>query len=229
MGSFGRTVISFVQRRPIVSACVSGFISGTGGDLVAQTYENHKRKDDGLKVLPYNLYRVATVSAFSMFSSVCLFLPFYGFLDKRFGANPTTAGIAAKVIADDVFFVPGVEIPLFFGWSDLANGESNFAPRFERDYKTTALAGWWYNIPITLLNFTVVPPPLRVMFLDVAEFGWITIMSHIGHSHTSSGAVDVFDSLPNPAIHTARCEKDDGNTTANVEPSNGFAALPLII
>jgi len=221
---FGRQLIEFVQRRPIVSACVSGFISGTGGDLVAQTYENHKREEKQLQPLPIDPARVATVAAFSMFSSVCLFLPFYGFLDKRFGANPTKAGIMAKVVADDFFFVPCVEIPLFFCWSDFFKGETDFGKRFERDYKTTALAGWWYNIPITVLNFTVVPPPLRVMFLDMAEFGWLTIMSYIGHGHDQpNNTIEMLENIRNPALSVAQCE--ELTETPSVKVSKELSAL----
>lgn len=59
-------------------------------------------------------------------------------------------------------------------------GESIEA-RLRREYTNTALAGWLFNIPITVINFTLVPLPFRVIVLDGAECVWSAVMSYLSH------------------------------------------------
>ena len=127
-----------------------------------------------------NSRRWLGVATYSTFSSVFLYLPFYRALDARFGVAVTLQSVAAKVVLDDLLFVPGVEIPSFFVWSGTVEGK-NVRGLFERDYLSTLIAGLWFNIPVTILNFTVVPPHLRVLVVDVAEMAWCGILSHFSH------------------------------------------------
>lgn len=133
------------------------------------------------------------MATYSTFSSVFLYLPFYRALDARFGVAVTLQSVAAKVVLDDLLFVPGVEIPSFFVWSGTVEGK-NLRELFERDYLSTLIAGLWFNIPVTILNFTVVPPHLRVLVVDVAEMAWCGILSHF--SHRSDTVLPV--TLPGP-------------------------------
>lgn len=53
--------------------------------------------------------------------------------------------------------------------------------RFRTEYRDSVMAGIIYNIPVTVINFTLIPPPLRVPFLDISECVWTCILSHLSH------------------------------------------------
>eukprot|EP01047_Picozoa_sp_COSAG01_P142363 COSAG01_NODE_73616_length_240_cov_89.276596_1_plen_65_part_01 len=46
-----------------------------------------------------------------------------------------------------------------------------------REYWSTVAGAITFNIPITILNFTVVPPPFRVLVIDVSEVLRTTLLS----------------------------------------------------
>lgn len=160
----------FVRRHPIISVGTGGCITGALGDCLAQRAEDRQ----------FDVRRCLGVTTFSIFDSVFLYLPFYRFLDRRFGAVPTIQSVAAKVALDDGLFVPAVEVPLFFLWTSCAEGDAPIE-RLRCDYADTIKAGWMFNIPINIINFTLVPPPFRVIFCDAAEFGWSTLLSYLAH------------------------------------------------
>lgn len=101
-------------------------------------------------------------------------------LDKKFGLGSSPKVLLPKLVCDDMIFVPAVDIPLFFGFTSLAEGE-DASKRFEKEYKTAVLYGIIFNVPLTLINFALVPPPFRVIFLDVGECAWTCILSYVTH------------------------------------------------
>ena len=160
------------------------------------------------------------VATYSTFSSVFLYLPFYRALDARFGVAVTLQSVAAKVVLDDIIFVPGVEIPSFFVWSGTVEGK-NLRALFERDYSSTLIAGLWFNIPVTILNFTVVPPHLRVLVVDVAEMAWCGILSHFSHRPDAA--------VPSPLVPPgADADADDADIDIDIDidTSPGFIRAP---
>ena len=111
-------------------------------------------------------------------------------LDARVGAQVSVRAVGLKVLLDDMLFVPLVEIPTFFAWTATAEGESP-VERLRAEYVATAMAGWAFNVPLTVLNFTVVPPHFRVIVLDVADCVWSGILSYSSHRSVGGKAADV--------------------------------------
>merc|ERR1740117_332634 len=103
-------VAEFVEKHPLISVGTGGCVTGSVGDCLAQFAGNE----------PFDVRRLLGVTSFSMFDSLCLYLPFYRFLDRRFGAAATVKSVAVKVALDDALFVPCIEVPSFFAWTSIA-------------------------------------------------------------------------------------------------------------
>mmetsp|Transcript_48723 Transcript_48723/g.110351 ORF Transcript_48723/g.110351 Transcript_48723/m.110351 type:complete len:197 (-) Transcript_48723:270-860(-) len=161
---------SFVQRHPVASVSAGGCITGALGDALAQRASNE----------PFDVRRWLGMISFCVFDSTVLYLPFYRFLDSRFGPGVTVRSVLAKTVADDAVFVPCVELPLFFTWTSACEGDS-ILRRLRSEYGDTVMAGWLFNVPITIVNFALVPPAFRVIFGDAAELAWSTLMSYLSH------------------------------------------------
>mmetsp|Transcript_47593 Transcript_47593/g.132351 ORF Transcript_47593/g.132351 Transcript_47593/m.132351 type:complete len:198 (-) Transcript_47593:208-801(-) len=161
---------SFIRRHPVLSIGTAGSITGALGDILAQRAGNE----------PFDVRRWLGVTSFSVFDSLVLYYPFYRFLDSCLGPAATARSVAMKVLLDDAMFVPGVEVPLFFTWTSLAEGDSVLR-RLKSEYKETVIVGWMFNVPISIVNFTLVPPAFRVIFGDAADLGSSALMSYMSH------------------------------------------------
>lgn len=145
--SFGR-LSAGVRDRPLLSAALSGVLSGGIGDGVAQWLE---RDGSGSGGTTHNWRRWCGVVSFSSFCSSCLYVPFYNFLDRRVGSGTSLLKIGQLVLLDDIIFVPGVEIPAYYAWTATCEGDS-VAERMRQEYKATVMAGWLFNVPLTIVR-----------------------------------------------------------------------------
>lgn len=183
-------VSQFFIERPKTANATTGIVAGLIGDSIAQHVERvHTQKP--LHEHRHDWRRTASVSTYMAMSGVFLYLPFYAWLDRTFGASGThIKAVAAKVVLDDFIFVPAVEIPTYMAWTSTAEGDDVMA-RFQEHFTGAALAAWAFNVPVSLLNFTLVPPHLRIVFLDVAELAWSSILSYVTHDKVQSNNDEV--------------------------------------
>jgi hypothetical protein len=146
----------------------------------------------------FSVRRMLGVASFQAVIGAFGYLPFYGlelfenylilhcrWLDRRFGKGSSPKILLPKIMCDDLAFVPGVEIPTFIFWTSAVEG-GNSIERFKAEYLTAALSSLAYNLPLTVINFLFIPPPFRVVFLDVSECIWTGILSYITHLSASN-------------------------------------------
>lgn len=211
----GSQLATFVRARPVVATGISGVIAGGIGDTVAQIYEGNAAHDG-----TFSLRRLAGVMAFQGTLGPFLSLPLYGWLDRRFGTQVTLKVLAAKVVVDDFAFVPFVELPLFLTMTSVAEG-ADVVSRFQREYTDCLWACWAFNIPITILNFSIVPPPFRVIVLDISECLMTCVLSYVSHRHVYTPPVlpildgDTTSSVDAAATTTQLAPKEDDCNAAN--------------
>lgn len=172
-------LVALVRRRPVLATAISGVVSGGIGDTAAQLYDagNHAGEQ-------FSYRRLAGVMAFQGTLGPALYLPLYRWLDRRFGETATVKSVFSKVVVDDLVFSPLVEIPSFIALTSAVEGDA-VAPRLKREYADCVMACWCFNIPVTIINFTVVPPPFRVIVLDAAECVMTCVLSFVSHRHTA--------------------------------------------
>jgi len=192
----GRRAADLVRARPALATALTGLISGGVGDTMAQVWGNHcaaktqgsnageSGEEEHAGSAVFSMRRVLGVAAFQATMSPLLYLPLYSWLDRRFGTKTTLRSLVAKVVVDDFIFVPGVELPSFLIVTATVEG-ANVKDRFLREYRDCTLACWFFNVPVTIINFTLVPPPFRVIVLDVAECIITCLLSLLSHRESS--------------------------------------------
>ncbi len=210
--NLGDWAAELIRARPAAATALTGALSGGIGDAVAQIYAgnyNSSRGHDGDDIVPqrpdnvktaaaavvesepdpaaFSVRRTLGVAAFQAAIGPLMYLPLYAWLDRRFGARATLRSVATKVAVDDFMFVPLVEVPLFLTVTAGIEG-SNARNRLVNEYRDCTLACWALNIPVTIVNFTIVPPPFRVIVLDVAECVTTCLLSFLSHRNSSSSS-----------------------------------------
>jgi hypothetical protein len=58
----------------------------------------------------------------------------------------------------------------------------------QADYISTVQASLAFSIPLSVINFTLVPPPLRIAFLDATDCVWSTVLSYFSHRSVTTPA-----------------------------------------
>ncbi|KAK9820968.1 hypothetical protein WJX81_002298 [Elliptochloris bilobata] len=106
---------------------------------------------------------------------------YHGFraLDTHIGAAPTLRLAALKMLTGQLTLFP-VYVTLFFVWSSALEGKAprqalqklriSFAPVFR--------AGWVFWPAANMINFLLVPPAGRVLYVNGAGLLWNTYLSY---------------------------------------------------
>jgi hypothetical protein len=135
-----------VRERPISAALFSGGLSGAVGDAAAQWLETppgtaftlDRRRYAGVVsysccvsafgYLPFYTYAISQVwqriGMCFVRCSLSVLLFFRSLLDRRIGAGASLRIVASKILADDFCFAPCVDIPAYFAWTAIVEGDS---------------------------------------------------------------------------------------------------------
>ncbi|TVU35227.1 hypothetical protein EJB05_17105, partial [Eragrostis curvula] len=89
----------------------------------------------------------------------------YQFLDKCM-PKQTLANLSAKVILNQIALGPCV-IAVIFAWNSLWLGKLSELPsKYQNDALPTLLYGFKFWIPVSVVNFGIIPLPARVAFMS---------------------------------------------------------------
>ena len=151
------------------SLAAGGFLTGVG-DLVAQKLGGIDSDVD--------VVRLAANSTYSAAYASCIYSPFFGFLSRTFGEVGVRA-VVCKVAMDTGVLCPLVGIPMYFAWTGFLQNKTydTVLQTMKQEYMSCyagALSIW---LPVQTLNFTVVPPHLRVTFSYIGQLGWAIVRS----------------------------------------------------
>ncbi|XP_038709037.1 protein Mpv17-like [Tripterygium wilfordii] len=91
----------------------------------------------------------------------------------------TVQNIMLKVVLNQIVLGPCV-IAVIFAWNDLWQGKLSQLPsKYQKDALPTLLYGFRFWIPVTVLNFWVVPLQARVAFMSTGSIFWNFYLSAI--------------------------------------------------
>ena len=160
------------HKHPLVTNIVTVVSLIGGADISCQIYE-HRGID---KFNWQRLKNMATVGA-------CYYGPvyfyYYRWLDKKFpGTGPRT--IATKMFIDQVLFtVPSLCI--FFSFMGKLEHKTNeeCAKEIKKKFLPTYLTACLFWTPAQVINFLIVPPIYRILYVSTMSFLWLTILSAI--------------------------------------------------
>ncbi|KAF9550060.1 hypothetical protein CPC08DRAFT_768975 [Agrocybe pediades] len=171
MASLLRSYNSALLRRPMLTQCLTaGVLFGTG-DIVAQQLVEERKKGVG-----HDWARTARLT----FYGTCLFGPcmtkWYELLNRIQFATPTKA-LVYRVWLDQAILTP-VAVAFFYGSMSILEGKPQEARgRIEAAYVPTIVRNWAVYIPTQIVNFSLVPPHLRLVVVSVVSLFWNTYLS----------------------------------------------------
>ncbi|KAJ1689549.1 hypothetical protein LUZ63_013704 [Rhynchospora breviuscula] len=95
----------------------------------------------------------------------------YQFLDRCM-PQPSFVNISAKVILNQIVLGPCV-IAVVFAWNNLWLGKLSQLPsKYQKDALPTLIYGFRFWVPVSVLNFGVVPLSARVAFMSSCSIFW---------------------------------------------------------
>ncbi|KAE8800188.1 protein Mpv17 [Hordeum vulgare] len=95
----------------------------------------------------------------------------YQFLDRCM-PQPTLATLSAKVLLNQIVLGPCV-ISVIFAWNNLWLGKLSELPsKYQNDALPTLLDGFKFWIPVSIVNFGMIPLPARVAFMSSCSIFW---------------------------------------------------------
>jgi len=158
----------------------NAIISGSlflAGDLLSQLFVEQR----GQKQKKIDFPRAARMSAFGFFIFGPLGAKWYSYIDRRFPST-SNSHVLRKVAGDQFLFAP-IEYLIFFSSMTLLETGSvqksidNIKANFFDTY-IVDLAVW----PATqVINFKLVAPQHRVLFVSTASILWNAFLSHMQH------------------------------------------------
>ncbi|KMZ64673.1 Protein Mpv17 [Zostera marina] len=95
----------------------------------------------------------------------------YQFLDRSMAATSLT-NISIKVLLNQIVLGPCV-IAVVFAWNNLwQNKLSELPGKYQKDALPTLVYGFRFWIPVSIMNFGLVPLPARVAFMSACSVFW---------------------------------------------------------
>lgn len=162
-----------LEKRPVFTKMWTSGLLNAVGDLLAQTFVE--------KESPFDPKRLLVFTGLGVFLVGPALHYWYGILARLFPV-PGAKTAVISLLLDQFAFAPCF-CALFL--STLVVIETRkpllVVPKLKQDFASTIVMNWRIWIPSQLLNFWVVPPPLRVLFANVVALVWNTYLSYASH------------------------------------------------
>mmetsp|Transcript_33507 Transcript_33507/g.84111 ORF Transcript_33507/g.84111 Transcript_33507/m.84111 type:complete len:192 (+) Transcript_33507:1126-1701(+) len=161
--------ISLITR-PITTKVVTASVLASLASIVSQKAVIRSKQIDWKPV--------ATFASFAVIQAP-LIHSWYGILDKLFAGKTGTTVALSKLALDQLIFSPFLT-SLFFSYLELVNGKPESIPDTISKQLLPCMKMSWKVWPITQwINFTFVPPHLRVLFGNFVGFLWSIYMASL--------------------------------------------------
>lgn len=162
---------------PIITKGITGGVIAVAADILCQAYFPDEDKEVKKKPI---LQRIDWYRSFNF--SILAMLPighyWYAFLSTKIvGDNLATS--ALRVLLDQAVFTP-VLLGFVFAITSVLQDQSHLiADKLRVDLPATLKSNYLVWIPAQLINFSVVPPQLRVLCANFVGFFWSIYMSSV--------------------------------------------------
>ena len=107
-------------------------------------------------------------------------------IPRAIGSSTLSNGIGCTVI-DNCIHSPFIYLPTFYYWTGTIQGESvkEAHQHLKDDWWIVASTCFYMWVPIQFLNFTVVPPRYRLVFVNVCNLVWNTTLDYLAHRNAA--------------------------------------------
>ncbi|BGP15904.1 hypothetical protein JCM10213_003667 [Rhodosporidiobolus nylandii] len=171
MSGLLRAYNSALLRRPYATGSATAAVLFGAGDVLAQQGVEKRGRD-------HDYMRTLRLSAYGGLIFAPAVTRFYGVLEgvKFKSAVQTTA---ARVALDQFVLTP-VMVSVFFTAQTFLEGKgiNEAKQRLSQSWWPTLQTNWGVWIPIQALNFSIVPPHLRLVTVNVVSLFWNAYLSY---------------------------------------------------
>jgi len=159
----------------LVSNTVTCGVLLAGGDLIQQRIEKYMGYQQA-----HDLNRSGRMFAVGL-SQGPPHHYWYLWLDKILPKTDLRT-VALKIVLDQIFAAPFFAITFFFGMGVLEDKRmSECWTEFVKKFPTVYLFDWCIWPPTQYINFALVPPAFRVLYVNVVTVIWDVFLSYIKH------------------------------------------------
>ncbi|TEB31745.1 hypothetical protein FA13DRAFT_341993 [Coprinellus micaceus] len=159
-------------RRPMLVQCITAGVMFGAGDVIAQQAVEKK----GWK--QHDFLRTGRLAFYGTFMFGPLMTKWYEFLNFRLKFPSPTKALVYRVWLDQAILTP-VGITFFYGSMSTLEGKPERAwERIKEAYVPTLVRNWAVFVPTQIVNFTLVPPHLRMVVVGVVSLFWNTYLSY---------------------------------------------------
>ncbi|CAD6215708.1 GSCOCG00000519001-RA-CDS [Cotesia congregata] len=204
--SFSKLKSAAIKFRPLFFNSVAYGSFYTGAEFLQQTYNiNQKEKavsmskyltfiikllnntpvnsnklfPDKFKLEDYNVPVLRRYLTYGYFLAGPILHGWYSWLDKMFkGTAPKI--VVTKLLCDQFILTPPLVV-LFFTSMSVMEGKKteNLLDECKAKFVKTFATSCIFWLPVQFVNFLLIPPSFRVLYVSVASFCWVNILCHL--------------------------------------------------
>eukprot|EP01025_Chloroclados_australasicus_P011892 TRINITY_DN1531_c0_g1_i1.p2 TRINITY_DN1531_c0_g1~~TRINITY_DN1531_c0_g1_i1.p2 ORF type:complete len:201 (-),score=17.25 TRINITY_DN1531_c0_g1_i1:503-1105(-) len=161
-----------LQKRPLLTKCATSFVGFGLGDIVAQCLSD---------VEQYDLTRTVRMSVYGGMVMGPFAHHWFNLLDKvvfpRYPTHPTT--VVVKAALDQLVQAP-IGLSIFYIYQEALQGRPDRIGETIKEKLMPTLYMTWKFWPMAhLINFSVVPLDLRILYVNVVSVAYTCLLSRL--------------------------------------------------
>ncbi|KAK5642440.1 hypothetical protein RI129_008607 [Pyrocoelia pectoralis] len=164
---------AFTTRPILTNAVIYGTLY-VGAEFSQQVL-SRKILTDEKKPLDVN-----TLKRYTLYGTLIqgpLLTVWYKWLDTRYIG--TAYKIVGKKLLLDQFLMTPQIVWIFFTTMSLMEGKEDIFEECRSKFITTFQSSCIFWIPVQSINFMLIPPTFRVVYIGLCSFGWVNILCYI--------------------------------------------------
>jgi len=208
-----------LNERPLFTKILTGVMGTFLGDLLAQflrsiTGQGKKNQRQGQlspvqqPLLEFDALRSARLVLFSAMVGTPLSQLWFSFLDAAvFPEDPTSmAAVLMKMGLDQTLMAPLMTMVFFAAMKALEGKPGEAVTEVQTKLQPTMMANWMVWPLAHVVNFALVPPAQRILYVNVVNIAWTAFMSHMqsGDKDSQKGADAVAGEQQQEAASSSR-------------------------
>jgi hypothetical protein len=184
---------------PILTKSITAGIIAFAADIICQKYYPSNPADAKRPFRQRVDWRRTfnfTVLSGVVYPPICHY--WYAFLSTRIVGPTPALAVAKRVALDQILFAP-LSIAFFFTAIMFLEGNlPKVGTKLSHDWIPTLLNNFYVWIPSQIINFSVIPPPFRVLWANSIGFFWSIYISSVSAAHHAHPE-DLIKSPPTPS------------------------------
>jgi len=199
-----------LAAQPLLTKVATGVVGTIMGDALAQ-YSQHtmalsahtKARKGGVAAgrhvaahvepptFKYDFARLARLLVWSAAVGTPIAHFWFGFLDKCIvpGAPTSARAVAAKLLLDQGLMAPAGTALFFFGMKIMEGQPDKAVPEVKAKLWPVLCANWAVWPLANAINFALIPPSQRILYVNVLAVAWSAFMSHMAAKPAAAPAV----------------------------------------